>query len=233
MLYEQPLGGEAPEQIVVTERADKVGSRLERWLFGGVTAMDHAVDAAVLAVAIGIDVGVSLTVFRIIPGAAFVRGRVVLNNKIVPVGHPEIAVGSYFGDDWAEPFIGAGHEAKGVDGLVAGILGADVVHAEEIAGGPTNERASIAPGFGESGAGGKSMAAAGGVGVEGIDLPDVWRDGVKTRRVGDHLGTLAALAAVHGGGQTAEESGIIIGRGAEHIARFIEAHTPCVIVELM
>ena len=113
------------------------------------------------------------------------------------------------------------------------VLGADVVHAQEIAGGPTNERAPIAPGLGESGAGGKSMAAASGVGVEGIDLPDVWRDGVKTRRVGDHLGTLAALAAVHGGGQTAEESGIIIGRGAEHVARFIEAHTPCVVVELM
>ena len=233
MLYEQPLGGEAPEKIVVTERADKVGSCLERWLFGGVTAMDHAVDAAVLTVAIGIDVGVSLAVFRIIPGAAFVRGRVVLNNKIVPVGHPEIAVGAYFGDDWAEPFIGAGHEAKGVDGLVAGILRADVVHAEEIAGGPANERAPIAPCLGESRTGGKGMAAAGGVGVEGIDLPDVWRDGIKTRRIGDHLGTLAALAVVHGGGQTAEESGIIIGRGAEHIARFIEAHTPCVVVELM
>ena len=195
--------------------------------------MDHAVDAAVLTVAIGIDVGVSLAVFRIIPGAAFVRGRVVLNNKIVPIGHPEIAVGAHLGNDGAKPFIGTGHEAKCVDSLVAGILRADVVHAEEIAGGPANERAPIAPCLGESRTGGKGVAAAGGVGVEGIDLSDVRRDRVKRARVGDHLRAHLAFAAEHRRRDAAEKRRVVVGGRAEDVTGGVEAKTPCVVVELV
>ena len=77
------------------------------------------------------------------------------------------------------------------------------------------------------------MAAAGGVGIKGIDLPDVRRDGEKARRVGNHLCALAALAAVNGRRQSAEKSRVVVGRGAKHIAGLIEADAPGVVVELM
>ena len=206
---------------------------MKLWLLGLVSAIDHAVDAAVLAVAVGVDVRVAAAVFCIVPGAAFIGRGVMLDDEIIPVGHPQVAIGANLGHDRAEPFIGAGHETVGVDGLVAGVLGADVVHAEQVAGGAANERAAVAPCLGEAGAGGKGMAAAGGVCVKGIDLPNVRRDGEEARGVGNHLRALAALAAVDGCGQSAEEGRVIVGRGAEHIAGLIEADAPGVVVKLM
>ena len=206
---------------------------MKLWLLGLVSAIDYSVDAAVLAVAVGIDVRVAAAVFCIVPGAALIGRGVVLDDEIIPVGHPQVAIGANLGHDGAEPFIGAGHEAKGIDGLVTGVLGANVVHAEQIAGGPADKRAAIAPCLWKTGTGGKGMAAAGGVSVKGINLPDVRRDWEKARGVGNHLGALAALAAVNGRRQSAEKGGVVVGRGTEHIAGLVEAHAPGVVVELM
>ena len=139
---------------------------MKLWMLGLVSAIDYAVDAAVLAVAVGVDVRVAAAVFCIVPCAAFIGRGVVLDDEIIPVGHPQVAIGTNLGHDGAEPFIGAGHEAEGVDGLVAGLLGANVVHAEQIAGGTADKRAAIAPCLGKTGAGGKGMAAAGGISVK-------------------------------------------------------------------
>ena len=68
------------------------------------------------------------------------------------------------------------------------------------------------------------MAAAGSVGIKGIDLPDIGSDGIKARGAGNHLGAHGTIGTIYGGRDAAKESRVVIGGRTEDITRFIEAN---------
>ena len=77
------------------------------------------------------------------------------------------------------------------------------------------------------------MAAAGSVGIKGIDLPDIGSDGIKARGTGNHLGAHGTIGTIYGGRDAAKESGVVIGGRTEDITRFIEADSPGVVIKLV
>ncbi|MFM1941647.1 MAG: hypothetical protein RI897_629 [Verrucomicrobiota bacterium] len=237
LLDEEALGGESPELIGVAECLEQlfVGSLVEGESWGGLCGVlpDQAIDASVLAVAVGIDVGVAFAVFTAVAAAFRGGGRVVLDDEVVPVGDPEVAVGADFGGDGGEPFICAGDDGEAVNGLVAGAVGDVFEHAEEVSGGATDEGHGILPRGREAVGGGEGVAGAGGVLAEGIDLPDVGGDGVEVGGVRDHFGGHAGGIRVGGGGESAEEGGVGVGGGTEDIAGGVEAEAPGIVVELV
>jgi hypothetical protein len=58
------------------------------------------------AVAVGVEVGVSFSRFGGVAASVVVGGGVVLDDEVIPIGDPEVAVGTDFGGDGGEVFIG-------------------------------------------------------------------------------------------------------------------------------
>lgn len=237
VLDEETLGGEAPELVGVAERFEEfigggVGERGGVG-FGGAVFPDEAVDTSVLAVAIGVDMGVALAVFAAVAAAFGGGGGVMLDDEVVPIRDPEVAIGADFGGDGGEPFIGAGYDRESVDGFIAGAVRDVFEHTEEVSGGAADEGHRVTPGWGELGGGGEGVTCAGGVLAEGVDLADVGGDGVEVGGIGDHFGGHAWGIRVGGGGEGAEEGGVGVGGGAEDIAGGVEAETPGIVIELV
>ena len=100
---------------------------------------DESVDAAVLAIAVGIDVSIAFSRGGFVAAATFAGSRVVLDDKVIPIGDPEIAIGSDFGGDGGEPFIGGGDEGEVVLGMVACAFLGGLKFPEEVTGGAADE----------------------------------------------------------------------------------------------
>src|SRR5680860_1469400 len=79
-------------------------------------------DTPVRLVTQGIDIGVALAVLGIEAPAIFVRGRVVLHDKVVPVGHPNVAVGTDLSLYRGDPFVGPGEEVAPVLFYISGTV---------------------------------------------------------------------------------------------------------------
>ena len=77
------------------------------------------------------------------------------------------------------------------------------------------------------------MAAAGGVGVEGVHLANVRCDGVEVARVGDHFCAHLFVTAVNRRRDAAVKRRVVVSSGAKDIAGGVEAHSPGVVVELV
>ena len=187
---EEALGGEPPELVRVAESLDEVGGASE--VRGRVCAclafVDGAVDASVLFVTVGVDVGIADTAFGVVTAPILARGGVVLDDEVVPVGDPEMSVRPHFGDHGREPFVGAGYECEGVPGFVACALRLEVVHTDEVSCWGANKGALVLPIFRELAGRGESVAAGCSVVADRVDLPDVGGDGGDLVGVGNHLG---------------------------------------------
>ncbi len=83
-----------------------------------------------LAIAIWINVCVTPAISGCITAPAFAWGRIVLYNKIVPIGDPEVAVWSYLGNDGREPLIRTGYKAECILCGIACTFFYDIVCAE-------------------------------------------------------------------------------------------------------
>src|SRR5262249_2873038 len=110
-LHQQALGVQPPAHVVVLEGGDEgvgVGmGQVGEFRFGGVL-VDDAVDPAVLLVAqVGL-VGVALA------GLVADGGGVVLDDVVVPVDHPDVAVGADLGHGGGAPLIVAGQQVPRV-----------------------------------------------------------------------------------------------------------------------
>jgi len=132
------------------------------------------VNAAVLLVAERGFVGVALAVAGVESGARFVRGRVVLDDQVVPIADPNRAVGSGFRVDGTGPGIGAAVDVvRKLFGNKAGAFGDDFELADEFAGGFADEGDAVAVVFREPVRGVERVAGGGGVAVELVHLADV------------------------------------------------------------
>ena len=158
---------------------------------------------------------------------------IVLDDEVVPVGDPHISVRTDLGHYGREPFVCAGHETKGVYGLVARFLWSHVVHAQQVAGRAADECPPISPRFRETGGSGEGVSTTCGVGIERVDLTNVRGNRMELGRTCDHLGAHATLTAKDSVGDAPEEAGIVVGGGAEYVAGFVESNAPCVVVELV
>ena len=108
-----------------------------------------------------------------------------------------------------------------------------MIRAQQVAGRGTNEGGAVTVFFRERRRSGECVAAAGGVGVERVHLPDVGGDRVKRARVGDHLRAHLAFAAEHRRRDAAVKRRVVVGSRAEDIPGCIEAKPPGVVVELV
>src|ERR1700736_5184131 len=121
----------APEHVVALEGGDQLLRRcvLEREglvLFR--TLVNNAVDPAVLLVAQLSLVGVTLA------GLPSRRRRVMLHDVVVPVDHPNLAVGPDLGQDGRGPLVSAGEQVPGVLRAEARAVGLDLKRGEQVAG---------------------------------------------------------------------------------------------------
>ena len=234
---QEPLRGLAPEQIIAVHRRHKLGFaragkrfdfRLRRLV------PHHAVDPPVSTVAVRVDVRVAFAILRVIAGTPFARRRVVLDDEVVPVRHPQVPVRTDLRRHWREPLIGRGQKGISVLGLVARPVPREMVFPEQMPGRPANERHLFAERLRESRRSRHSLAGTCGVVIESVHLANVGRNRVE-RAVGrDHLRTHALLSlAVGGGADAAEEARVVVGGRAKYVAGRVETEPPSVVVELV
>lgn len=98
-----------------------------------------------LAVAIGVDVGVSFSVFGCVAAAVVAGGGVMLDDEVIPIGDPEVAIGADLGGDGGEPFVGGGDDGEGVFGGEARAILGDVELSKKVSGGAGDEGHFPAP----------------------------------------------------------------------------------------
>ena len=186
-----------------------------------------------LPVAVWVDVGVAAAVAGRVTAASDTRGGVMLDDEVVPVGDPKMPIRADLGDDGREPFIRTGDKAVPVFRGITGAGRGHVIRAQQVAGRGTNEGGAVTVFFRERRRSGECVAAAGGVGVERVHLPDVRGDRVKRARIGDHLGAHLSFAAEHSRRDAAEKRRVVVGGRAEDIPGGVEAKPPGVVVELV
>ena len=237
---ERPLGTHPPEEVVVGEHrhelARRGGSEVARRGRGGggrSAFVDDPEDPAVALVAQGGFVGVPLAVLE-----AGRRG-IVLDDVVVPIDHPHLAVRAHLGGDRRRPFVVAGEEIPGHPAREAGAAGRELEGGDDVAGRLTDEGGAI-PVFARIGAGGvEPVAGGGGELAEMIDLPDRSIAAVEPlgdlhrRTAGDPAegrGAPAADALVNPIGQRHVFAGIAVGGRAEDEALFGETKAPGVVV---
>lgn len=92
-----------------------------------------------LAIAVGIDVSIAFSGGGCVAAATFAGSRVVLDDKVIPIGDPEVAIGADFGGDGGEPFVGGGDEGEVVLGIVACAFLRGLEFSEEVSGGAADE----------------------------------------------------------------------------------------------
>ncbi len=110
-LHQQPLGVHPPELVVVRERGDealRVGRVERRWRCGLRVLVRDPVDPPVDLVAQRRLVGVPRA------GLEPARRRVVLDDVVVPVDHPDVAVGSHLRRDRRGPLVVARQQVPAV-----------------------------------------------------------------------------------------------------------------------
>ena len=197
--------------------------------------MHHPPEPAVHLVAERRLVGVALAV-----GEAR-RRRVVLDDEVVPVDHPHLAVGADVGLDRRGPLVVAGHEAPGHPAAEGRARGGDLERGHHVTGRLADERgavpilAGIRPGCVEPMAGGGRKPAV------MIHLADRRLAFGATRPRGEFHLRRAGNAAECGGvpaahplvdpvGQRHVLAGVAVGRGAEEHPLLAEPEAPGAVV---
>ena len=176
-------------------------------------------------------VGIAAPVFKAL------RHGVVLNNVAVPVGHPHGPVGTSFGKNGREPFVGTGHEVEvyprsrpfGIFVVTAPFLQHVLVY--NVARGFTNEGYAVPVGLWKGPGGIEIMARRRRKTAEHIDLPHALGDGfhvfvrIRTSSAAHAVGT-GVIGAVRNGHVPAVA---VVGRRAKHVASLVETHAPRII----
>ena len=236
---ERPLGPHPPEEVVVGEQRHELfrrgGSKVARGRGGGGrgAVVDDAENPAVALVAQGGFVGVPLAVLE-----AGRRG-VVLDDVVVPIDHPHLAVRPHLGGDRRRPFVVAGEEIPGHPARESGAAGRELEGGDDVAGRLADEGGAI-PVFARIGPG-RVEPVAGGSGElpEMVDLADRGIAAVAALgnlhqgAAGDPAegrGAPAADALVNPIGQRHVLAGIAVGSRAEDEALFRETKAPGIVV---
>ena len=175
-LDEQALCVHAPEEVLVLERGDEfvVGGfgEVERFREFAVLVRD-AVNAAVGFVAQRDFVGVALARFE-------ARGRgVVLHDVVVPIDHPQRAVGADLGHDGRGPFVVTREKRAAVLRNEIRAVRFEHEFADKMPGGFGHERDAVPIRFRKTPRRVERVARGRGVTAVDIDLAHFFRDGKK------------------------------------------------------
>ena len=169
----------------------------------------------------------------VIAATADARGRVVLDDEVLPVGEPDGAVRADFGEDRGHPFVGAGDQAVSVLGDIAGAGGLHVHERDQLHRRLADHRLALQAGRELRGVD-EVRAGGGGVAAHHVDLTEIRGDGMGLVDEIDLLGRHAAGALGPGRGRdAAEEDRGVVGRATESIAGRVGALAPGVIGELV
>ena len=90
-------------------------------------------------------VGAADAGFCIVAAAADVRGGVVLDDVVLPIGEPDGAVGAHLSENGGHPFIAAGDERETVVGCIAGTIANDVKQGDNFHRGLANHGFALEP----------------------------------------------------------------------------------------
>ncbi len=238
---QQALGGHAPEHVVVGQgihQCFSVGiSQIQRLILGGVFG-HQPVDPTPLPVPQRVDVGIALTFFGIKTGGFFGGNRVVLDDEVVPVGHPQVAVGAHVHLHRREPLIGTAQNRTTVFGFVPDAIGlrVDKKLTEQVRGGFAHKGAAVPELFREGSRRVEAQPGTGSVTAVEVHLKEVIgrRENVgkvisQCGQPGNHVFIFTVNVAAP---QRHVENRRIIGSGAEHFEVFTERQTPGVVIEL-
>ena len=234
---QQPLRRLTPEQIIAVHRRHQLrvaraGQRFDLRL--RCLVPHHAVDPPVATIAVRVDVCVALAELCVVACARFARCRVVLDNEVVPVRDPQVAVRTDLRRHRREPLVGRGQERIAVLRLVARASAGKVIFPEQMPGRTANERHFVAQRLREPRRGRHRLTRASRIVIESVDLTDIWCDRVERAIGGNHSRTHALLATpVGGGGDAAEEAGVVVGGRAKDVARRVKTEAPSIVVELV
>ena len=194
---------------------------------------DDAVDATAGMVAQVVLMRAADTRLGIETAAVHAGGRIVLDDEVLPVGEPDGAVGTDFGEDRRHPFVGAGHEAVAVLGDVTGPGGLHVHEADELHRRLADHGLALQA-RGQLGGVDEGRAGGGGVAAHDVDLTEVGGDRMGLVDDVDLLGRHAAGAlSPRGRGDAAEEDRGVVGGTTEGVAGGVGAIAPCVVRELV
>ena len=232
------MGPLPPEHVVVAKRGDEFRWRRLRERFSRCARrriVHDPPDPPVRLVAKRRDIGPSLA--RLEAG----RRGIVLDDVVVPVDHPDLAVGPHIGLDRCRPFVVAGDEVPGHAAGEGGPLRCKLERRDDVARRLTDEGGAI-PVFPRVGPRGvEAVAGRSSEPAVMIDLPD----GDRLVRSGSlrsqfHLGaagdagergrTPAADAFIDAVGQRHVLAGVAVGRRAKKQTLLAEAQSPGVVV---
>ena len=136
-LDEQPLRVQPPQHVVGGQRRDQAGGvvlRQRQLLLRRRAPIDDAVDPAARLVAHRRLVGVAGAVAEVL------RGRIVLADEVVPVGHPHRAVGTDLRLHRGHPLLGAGEQVPAIAGHEPGAALLDDALPDQVRGRLVDER---------------------------------------------------------------------------------------------
>ncbi len=145
----------------------------------GSSAIDDPIDATVLLVSQVGHVGVSGT------GLETAWRRIVLDDVVVPVDHPDISVGTDFGHDRRRPLVVAGEQVRGAAGLEPCAVTIQHKRADQVPGRSGHKCGAIPVGLRIAAGRVQSMAGRGGVAAVMIDLADLVGNRFEQVRVGN------------------------------------------------
>ena len=232
---DEALGAEAAVLRAARKTSDKVcGGIALRWLGDRARLIpDDAVNASTRVVAQVVLVRATDAGLGVIATATDARGRVVLDDEVLPVGEPDGAIRADFGEDRRHPFIRASDETVGVLGHIAGSVRLDVHEADQLHRRLADHRHALQAGRELSGID-ESGTRSGGPAAHHVDLTEVRGDGVRLVDDVDLLGRHAAgTLGPSRGRDAAEEDWSIVGRATEGVAGGVGAITPGVVRELV
>ena len=166
--------------------------------------------------------------------AAFrARGRVVLDDVVLPVREPHRAIGANLGEDRGHPLVGAGNQVEGVVRRVARAVAPDREERDDLHRGLAHHRLALQA-RGQLGGVDEGAAGCGGVAAEDVDLAEVRRDGPGAVLGVDAPGGLGPHPARHDRRRdAAEEEGRVVGGPAELVPGLVDRVAPGVVRELV
>ena len=232
---DQALGAEAAVLRAARKTRDKVCGGIALRCLGDRARLipDDAVDTSARVVAQVVLVRATDAGLGVIAAATDARGRVVLDDEVLPVGEPDGAIRADFGKDRRHPFIGAGDEAVGILGDIAGAVGLHVHESDELHRRLADHRHALQA-LRKLRRVDERRTRSGGPAAHHVDLSEVRGDRVRLVDDVDLLGRHAAGALGPGrGGDAAEEDWSIVGRATEGVAGGVGAITPGVVRELV
>ena len=232
---DQALGAEAAILRATGETGEELGGGFALGGLGDGAGLvpDDAIDTAAGVVTQVVLVRATDTGLGVVTAAVHARGRVVLDDEVLPVGEPDGAIGTDLGEDRGHPFVGAGDKAVAVLGDVAGAGGLDVHEADELHRRLADHRLALQT-LRQVRRVDEGRSSRSGPAAHHVDLTEVRGDRMRLVDDVDLLGRHAAGTLGPGRGRdAAEEDRGVVGRTTEGVAGRIGAVTPGVVGELV